>query len=310
VSVSLIRIQEAYMHPKMRSPLTWFFLLASIACTSFRVANAQSPGGNNAVYNSSGQCCQRSPAFIDASVFNAGSDLCVQIFNALSSIRNNPNTAVIDARGILTPASCALGETPWFIGSQVSPPATILLPAGVITIETGWILPDRTRLLGDGNNPGNGTIIQADSSYDTTSGAMLQMGSTALCFGNSDGACHGIGIQDLEVNGIDKAIVGIQNNYSGELSYVNHVNLHDLWDTGLIVSGPLAQHSGPYSNIAFSSFNTSGETPTMTCINLKTSNTRGTAGAARLPTNSVDYSSASLSSRGALYTSSLPSSPL
>jgi hypothetical protein len=116
--------------------------------------------GNNAVYPASGQCCQGSPAFIDASQFlghNQGLDLCDTIYGIFVNRWNvaayPPTGAVIDARGIsgATNLTCSHGS-PWTEGSNtVSAPSTILLPAGTIVIPTTWVMPNNTRIIGAGD---------------------------------------------------------------------------------------------------------------------------------------------------------------
>jgi len=204
-------------------------------------------------------------ATLDASQFT-GTTICQQIYNALSYLStlyspNNDPGAVVDARGITTGLTCsAANETPWTSGSTaVTTPAIILLPAGLITISTGWIIPDRTRVFGEGerSNPaavhGPGTQIMAGSSF---SGTMISLGgntvypstSTYPC-GSATGICFGVSIADVMINGDFQTITGIANVNSQELSYVERVNLYGILGTGLSITTAQAQNSGPYSNI-------------------------------------------------------------
>ena len=126
-------------------------------------ADAQT-AGNNAVYNSSGNCspsspCAGSSAFIDAFVLAGANDICATIHNILQPATYS--VAVIDARGISGSAlTCA--SSPWGSGTgYLNKPSTILLPAGTIVISSTWNLPMNTHLVGVGDNVSSGTIIQA-----------------------------------------------------------------------------------------------------------------------------------------------------
>jgi hypothetical protein len=227
--------------------------------------------GYNAVCTSASGCSTTfaSNAFIDASVF-AGSTICAKIFNALQSA---PPGAVIDARGISTNLSCNVAnpDTPWQQGSAtVNQASTVLLPAATITISYGWVLPDRTRVVGEGSNPSNGTKIQVTAD---NFGTMIQMGSAAC----SSGQCYGVSVEDLVLEGNGHvAVNGIVNQNSGESSYVEHVNFHQVEGVCVQVSGAQAQYSGPYSNLACgagSLFNSNTK-----CFDLSASSTRGIHG--------------------------------
>ena len=234
--------------------------------------------GDNAVCNSStpptGIKC--SPAFIDASVL-AGADICAKIFNAIGLL---PSTGgVVDARGISTGLTCTT-DTPWVQSTSTTIPADILLPTGTITIGTTWVLPDHTRVIGvgTGSPSTSGTVITASSGF---SGAMIQMGSntTGVC-GASAHVCNGVAVENLMLNGANQTITGILNEYSEELSYVNHVSLYQILGTGLDVETSVgsfsAGNSGPYSNISFSP----GSSAVMTtvCAKILGARTRGIHG--------------------------------
>jgi hypothetical protein len=162
--------------------------------------------------------------------------------------------AVIDARGL--PGSVGTSMTcpstqpsPWY-GITSPPPATILLPAGAITIPSGWTVPAGTHLIGVGNGDvvngtstmTSGTIIKAASSF---SGTMITMCSAA---------CAGVSIENLSLDGQGQAINGILNAFATSASslvggsYVKNVNLFQIKGTGITVSAP---NSGPYTNILF-----------------------------------------------------------
>ena len=243
--------------------------------------------GYNAVYNSLGACCSSSAAFVDASAYTTGTsqDFCVVLYNILSASSYGttfPSGAVIDARGINAgnnSMSCGSTSTPWVQGSASTfNPSTILLPSGTLTISKGWVLPDRTRIFGEGNNPSpGGTTIKAHSGF---AGTMIQMGSSS-CNDGGAGQCYGVVVASMLLEGSGQTLNGIVNTNSGGASYVDHVNLHQIEGTGLQVSGSFAQDSGPYSNIACSAENACS--PNTTCVQIgdsssEPSSTRGVHG--------------------------------
>jgi len=194
---------------------------------------------------------------IDASQLS-GTTICEKIYSALGVLNvlipghTNPG-GVIDARSITSGLTCAANETPWTSGnSAITTPAIILLPAGEITISTGWIIPDRTRVFGEGerSNPSSayapGTQIVAAS---TLTGTMISLGSASSYPNTSptvypcgtpgvvNGVCFGVSISDVMLEGnSDATLVGIANTSSQELSYVNNVNLYGIVGTGLSIT--------------------------------------------------------------------------
>jgi hypothetical protein len=247
-------------------PLTDLMFLGAavvlVVCFT-RLAGAQSQG-QNAVYSASGSCnpqCQGSAAFIDASVFlgngqTQGSDLCDVIYKILSGrtgITYPPNGAVVDARGVNSTNSsltCAKG-TPWFENGtgSISVPSTILLPATgggsnftPIIISTTWTLPPNTHVIGQGDNIGSGTTIQAKANSFGTNTPMIQFGTSSCMPPGSASTCPGMAVENLVLDGQGQAINGITNVYSGNNSYVDHVSLYQILGTGLLVS---AAFSGP-----------------------------------------------------------------
>jgi hypothetical protein len=231
---------------KGTSRLVWgrMFLAAVFAlvgCVSF-CKKAEAQTGNNAVYNSSGNCspsspCASSPAFIDASVFaQAGSNIC-KVLNFMLTPANGiiaSYGAVIDARGLpfTTPSTSMTCTTanpsPW-AGITNPPPSTILLPATTTTapivIPSIWILPPNTHLIGEGDNISSSTTtsttIQATTNF-STSASMIQFGSSSIC---PSGGCTGISVENLTLDGQGQSINGISNAFSQDSSYVNHVRL-------------------------------------------------------------------------------------
>jgi hypothetical protein len=218
--------------------------------------------GNNTVYSST-TTVTGSSSFIDASVFaSTSTDIC-------ATIRGILNTAplagtVIDARGINSSNSkmvCAAGTSPWSSGvsNYVNVPSYLLLPAGTITIPETWLLPDRTRLVGEAASSGGsgGTVIQACTS--SICGSNFSTGTPMITLGDStdcNSICFGISVEQLTLNGSGLSITGIHNEMSEELTYVDHVTLYQIMGIGLEVvtlsgGGSGAGNSGPYSNIKF-----------------------------------------------------------
>jgi hypothetical protein len=243
--------------------------------------------GNNVVYKGPGMMVAGSSAVIDASVF-PGADVCAKINAVLTS--TSPafpaRGAVIDARGIFNPVSLltCLSGTPWQGTPPANgwPPATILLPPGGITIQTPWVLPNGTRIIGERRNT---TTLFAAPSFPAGE-TMIQMGSSdnAVCpLLAGVHVCKGVGIQYVSLDGEERnpptgaPVNGIDNEYSQDLSYVDHVDFRFLEGTGLKV-GAGATNSGPYSNLIFAAGGGSkGETTQTACVVFQAS-TRGLHG--------------------------------
>jgi hypothetical protein len=222
---------------------------------------AEAQKGNNAVYKDPSNCCQASPAFIDASVFaQTGSNIC-KILNRILDPTNSilPSTGgVIDARGLpfampSTSMTCTTANpSPW-AGIANPPPSTILLPAtggttpNPIIIPSTWILPPNTRLIGEGGSIGSaagttGTTIQAASTF--TSGTMIQMGtSLSFCFPPGSSICKGISVENIVLDGKGQSINGIENLAAEENSYVDNVGLLQVRGTGLQIAFALRRRT-------------------------------------------------------------------
>jgi hypothetical protein len=256
----------------------------AVSCFGSVGVQAQNPG-NNAVYPQTGNTITFSPAYIDASVWdgmNTKGDVCADIWEALNSVLSgNPPMAVIDARGIPQPStgfSCS--ATPWTFGATIGMlPSVILLPAGVITIQTGWVLPDQTRIIGEGADPNevSGTIIRSSPSFPG-SNYMITFGSTTgtdsiHCTQQGPYICNGMGIENLTLDGNNNSNVnGIENIAAQERGYVDHVSFVNFNGIGLCVgtggttvcggvtTGGQGTNSGPYSNMTFLA-GTGGGTP-------------------------------------------------
>ena len=254
-------------------------------------AQCQGAAGGRVVYNSSGQACLGSTAYIDASAFGTTSanTICNIIYKILSSnLTTYPTTgAVIDARGLVDGVSasftCASNESPWFSGTYQNFPSVLLLPVGTITISYTWVVPDRTKLIGQASGSststllgtnivaGSGTFSGPASGYSPVAPvAMIQFGDpgSQTCLSQT-GVCFHISLEDVTLNGDGKSIDGILNMDSQELTYAKRVNLLNFAGTGLQIGyscGPTppsscayyaqAQNSGPYEQIYYSRFRT------------------------------------------------------
>jgi len=236
--------------------------------------------GGNAVYSSTGLAA--SPAFIDASDLQIG-DICNTI-NTILVGSNYPATgAVIDARGFMPSKTQFYGSQPCGSNpfSLVTKPSTVLLPASTILLSFTWVLPNNTRIIGEGPN----SVLRACTSGTCTaalSGDMIDMGSSSIC----TPACSGISVEHLTLDGQSLSVNGIVNSYAQESSYVNDVAMTNIHLTGLSVVGPGtnvagANGSGPYSNIIYGCSPTDGSLckipPSPVCVSIQATN----AGAAR-----------------------------
>ncbi len=207
--------------------------------------------GLNAVWGANVQ--QASSAFIDASVFGVTTDdICTRIYDALTSVPLGTPGTIVDARGISTNLTCTSG-TPWVQKpNSTTNPSTILLPAETIVLTVPWVLPDRTRLVGEHPTDGSVSTLQATTGFTTDStDSMIEMGSSSLC----PVGCTGISIEHVTLNIAQELPVhGIYNAFAGDESYVNDVALTGMTQTGLFIaaSGSLySSNSGPYTHINF-----------------------------------------------------------
>jgi hypothetical protein len=272
------------------------FLMVLASLCSLAIAQA---GGDNAVW-SSATVVGSSNSFIDASVLS-GSDICAKIYTALGNLSTThypAGAAVIDARGITSSSTmtCASGTTPWYNGTTlISNSAIVLLPPGTIAINTTWLLPSRTRIIGEGAG-GNGTSVTTLQAASTLSGAMIQMGATSSTQGytcpGSPSICFGIDVEDLRLDGNASQVTvnGIVNDASQELTYVNRVDLYNIKGIGLLVGNTTggiasgvggnskAQNSGPYSNIKFENTTGTNVASSTECVQILGAPTRGVHG--------------------------------
>jgi hypothetical protein len=203
--------------------------------------------GNNGVYNLN---CNNgspgvvgSPAFTDASMFASSPpppsrNFC-GVLNWVLNPSNHilpPTGGVIDARGLPgttgTSMTCtAANPSPW-AGIANSPPSVILLPAGTIIIPGAWVLPNNTRLIGEGdalnhNFPSGtiavGTTLQACKSSCTFTGTdMIDLGSSNICDPQNNGTvCNNVSVENLILDGQGQSLNGIVNANAQTGTYVD-----------------------------------------------------------------------------------------
>jgi hypothetical protein len=247
--------------------------------------------GNNSVY---GTGVTFSTAYIDASAVagtSSATNICAKINAALGLIHSTPNTAVIDARGISS-LTCPSGDTPWtYGGTTYTSPATILLPAGTITISNTWVLPNQTRIVGEGS----GSVVSgtAVTTIKTSSALnpMIQMGISTGALACPTAGCTGISVEDLVLNGEGAVTVGIINTNAQEQSYIRRVAFYQIPGTGFRV-GSGAQNSGPYTDITFDA-GTSTTSSTI-CGGISGVSTRGIHGLTCTNTGTVPGSGAAV----------------
>jgi hypothetical protein len=163
--------RRRYMGSAKRLASRWVLLgavMAVLLCMSASQVHGQTQEGYNAIFKSSSAClsggCTYSSAFIDASVFT-GTDFCVKVNNALNEL---PTTGgVIDARGIHLSGGNTCASSPFTNPNTINKPSTVLLPSGTITISTTWILPNGTKIVGEGGGASGAslTTLQAVSGF-------------------------------------------------------------------------------------------------------------------------------------------------
>ena len=271
--------------------------------TSLLPTRAEGQQGNNAVYKNATTCCQKSVAFIDASVFeNSSTDICTVLNGILSGTSTTypAGGAVIDGRGINssnTTMTCA--ASPWGSGSgYLNVPSTILLPAtgaNPIIIPGTWILPNNTHLLGEGDNDPYvstpNTTIQAclpsANSCSFTGTDMIDLGTSFICDPLNNGTvCNNVSVEHLALDAQGQFLNGIVNTNAQNGSSVDHVSLYRILGTGLSVSGN-ANNSGPYSNIVYDLGGNSGTSATVCASVNGLSGTYGIHGLSCISENNV-----------------------
>jgi hypothetical protein len=229
--------------------------------------SAHSQTGRNAVYKSS-SLTTPSASFIDLVVATTTGDICQRINDVLNGISLAGSSfagMVVDARGFGSGTSQPCASNPFLAGmGHTIKPSTILLPSGTITIQSTWILPDQTRVFGEG--PGQTTLL-AHSSFTSP---MMQMGIS----GSSGCTCFQIVIAHLTLDGAGQNIDGIDNINAEEQSAVDDVAILHIEGTALslgsdTLSAGTSSHSGPYTNLFVQANGTGVTTLTTTaCVRI------------------------------------------
>jgi hypothetical protein len=241
----------------------------TIACPT----NPSPTKGQNAVTcNGATVTAGASYAYVDASGWvdgqnNPQGDICSVISDILTN--SSPSGPItIDARGLFSsnnPPSYTCVNSPF--PSGLNRPATILLPAGQnIFLETPWVVPSGTRIVGSG--PYGGTTLGPNSSISASAGALI-----TLC-GGASGGCTDISIENITIQypGVGQnnfsaqqsLITGIENDGGGDQTYVSNVNFTNLSGIGLLVDSNAAR-SGPYTNIGYNDWSCETIASTTTC---------------------------------------------
>lgn len=258
------------MHLVKRTQLATLNLAVAVLVLAASSTNLNAQDGWNATVQSGNPVTpSASYAIVDATQFS-GNDLCAMINNVfIKYYPGTPGTSgtasgvVIDARGV-SALNCSSAVNPWanLITAETAANGStafsniVLLPAGMITIQTPWLLPSFTHLIGQG--PAT-TVIQAASGLGSND--MIDMGtemtppSSNPCYDSTSGTwdCPGIVIEHLGLVGNSSAN-GIVNCCAQELSRVNDVSISTV-ATALWLSDQFSQNSGPYTNLTISGVN-------------------------------------------------------
>lgn len=227
----------------------------------------------NAIYNSSSTIVA-SNGVIDVHSWNSSGSLCDNLNAALTALNESCHPyavgeAVLDARGFSSSTALSCSSNPFAntgITNITGTHATVLLPAATITLSVPWVLPARTRLIGEGPQA---TVLSAGSGF--TGSDMIDIGAgssnsgTFYCAGGGGMFfnCNGVQIEHLGLMGpglsATQTVNGVVNLYGEELSYLNDVEIDNMSGTALTLgvgynssstSDGSATNSGPYTNIA------------------------------------------------------------
>lgn len=270
---------------------TLLTILVTVLCCIAAIIPAAAQQGDNVVWGAS--ATTHSSAFIDASAFCASAghcstsdDFCSVVNKAMATSSISVSGGVVDARGINSGASNTCANSPFVSPNTIATPFTILLPAGTISIAKEWILPNGTKIIGQGAGyPGSGVTTIATASGFPNPGTMIQMGPNSSstdkpltpCASALATFCTEISVEDLALVGpssTSNTVSGIVNGQSEDMSYVRRVSMYKLGGIGLQVQNN-AQNSGPYSDI---NYDTGGAgSSTTECIELDVSS-RGVHG--------------------------------
>jgi hypothetical protein len=252
-------------------------LLGFLTCLIISTVPVKAQQGDNTVWSGLTPVKGPSSAFIDATAFcttpgscTTSDDFCVVVNAALNTL---PVGGVVDARGINSGLSNSCAGSPFTGAHTIAVPSTVLLPAGTITTSKVWILPNGTKIVGEGAGSSGSSVTMLTASGFLIHGTMLQMGSSSVC---PSAGCTGIGIEDLALNGGSSGgtMNGIVNGQSQDMSYVHRVNMYQIGEIGLKVWNS-AQNSGPYSDISFDTGSGTVAGGGTVCAQILVSSTRG-----------------------------------
>lgn len=258
-----------------------FVLALSVAAACLMALPASAQKGDGAVWTSSA-LISSSTAYVDASAFCGGScsglDFCSVTNQALATLP--AAGGVVDARGVNPGGSnsCSSSNTPYVVGSTtITAPSMLLLPSGTITISKTWVLPNASKIIGEGAGASSYNGITTLVATATLSGSwMIQMGVSSVCTNTVLGHCTEIGVEDLNLEGpTSVAVNGIINGQAQDQSYVTRVNMYQIDGVGLGVTN-VAQNSGPYTDIVFDGG--SYGTANTVCAEITNVSTRGIHG--------------------------------
>jgi hypothetical protein len=280
-------VKERVMKSVRISASQFFGLALSLIFCFPATILAHAQTGDPAIWLSAG--LQSSGAYVDASAFCgtsgcASQNFCTVVNQALHALP--AAGGVVDARGINPGGSNTCGGTTPYTGTNtIMAPSILLLPSGTISIGKTWILPNASKIIGEGAGAsGYGvTTLQASSSF-TSGGWMIQMGpnssSTNLtkCASAPLGHCTEIAVEDLTLQG-SASLNGIIDGQSQDMSYVKRVNMYQIGGIGLKVwqdGGNSGQNSGPYSDIFFDAG--SAASSSTVCAEIENISTRGIHG--------------------------------
>jgi hypothetical protein len=263
-----------------------FSKMAVVGVCLFAILPALAQEGDPAVWLSTGKAS--SSAYIDASAFcgtsGCGSqNFCSVVNQALHALP--ANGGVVDARGINAGGSntCA-GTTPYTGTYTITVPSILLLPSGTISIGKTWILPNASKIIGEGAGASGYAVTTLQTSSSFSGGWMIQMGPNSgsltltPCASAPLGHCTEIAVEDLTLQGA-ATVNGIINGQSQDMSYVKRVSMYQIGGIGLKVwqdSGNSGQNSGPYSDITFDAG--TGASSTTVCAEILSISTRGLHG--------------------------------
>jgi hypothetical protein len=196
---------------------------------------------------------------IDASQYVGPGDICGAINTILTNYLTTEYGIVVDARGVNPGIAQPCSTNPWAGVNDPHFTSVVLLPPGTIKIGATWLLPQHTRVVGQG--PG-ATVLQAAPGFSGT--YMIDMGSPTLCsvdLATGFPDCPSVQVEHLTIDGNSGnglSVGGIRNRSSQEKSYVNDVTFTNIanGNIALDIESTSSFNSGPYTNLTMSNVGT------------------------------------------------------